>query len=494
MNEKTRAVLDTFTELNTVPRQSKHEEQIRAWIAARAEAHGFAHRVDDAGNIIVSVPASAGMESAPTIVLQGHMDMVCEKRPEVEHDFSRDPIRHVTDGDWLRADGTTLGADNGIAVALALRLAEDPDVAHPKLELLFTVDEETGLTGALELPENSLEGRMLVNLDSEEDDTLIVGCAGGRNTTVRLPVSREDPGDGALLEVRIGGLSGGHSGMDIGRNLGNANRLLARALSAARDIAPVRILTLSGGNAHNAIPRDAVATVSVPPEAEAKVRERLGELGVVFAAEQRREDPNLSLSVDAAAPGTAAPGTAVPGTAAAPAAGAVAPADSGRIIDLLLALPHGVFRMSDDIDGLVETSANVATVSLEKDELSVLVSLRSSVPSQLDAESEVIAAAVRLAGGTVSFGSEYPSWTPNMDSALLARARQVFTEVVGEEPNVAAIHAGLEAGVIGAKHAGMDMVSLGPTIEGAHTPEERLRIPSVERVWTVMVALLGSLT
>ena len=223
MNEKTRAVLETFENINAVPRQSKKEDQIRDWLARWAADAGFEYRTDKAGNLIIDVAATGGMESAPTIVLQGHMDMVCEKRPEVEHDFSKDPIRHVYDGDWLRADGTTLGADNGIALALAMRIAEDPDVAHPPLELLFTVDEETGLTGALELEENSLRGRILLNLDSEEDDTLIVGCAGGRNTSIRLPLGRERLAEGStVLEIEVGGLSGGHSGVDIKRNLANA--------------------------------------------------------------------------------------------------------------------------------------------------------------------------------------------------------------------------------------------------------------------------------
>lgn len=480
MDEKTRAVLDTFEKLDAVPRQSKKEQQVRAWIAEWADGHGFSHRTDRVGNLIIEVPPTAGLEDAPTVVLQGHMDMVCEKRNDVEHDFSRDPIRLVYDGDWLRADGTTLGADNGIAVALAMRLAEDPDVAHPPLELLFTVDEETGLTGALELADGSLTGRILINLDSEEDGTLIVGCAGGRNSAVRLPVRRTPIGDGeTVVELTVGGLTGGHSGVDIRRNLANANKLLARALREAERAAAVRLLALSGGTAHNAIPRDAAATIAVPAGTADAVREAITRFEATVRREQRREDPGLGLRTGG-------------GDATMFDGAALTAEDTRRVIDLLIALLHGVFRMSDDIEGLVETSANLATATLEAGELTVLVSQRSSVPSQLDAESETVHAAVRLAGGTVTYESEYPSWTPNMDSELLERTKRVYAEVTGAEPSVEAIHAGLEAGVIGAKHEGMDMVSLGPTIEGAHSPDERLYLPSLERIWRVLVALLGS--
>jgi dipeptidase D len=481
MDEKTRAVLDTFEKLDAVPRQSKKEGQVRAWIAEWADAHGFDHRTDRVGNLIIDVPATPGMESAPTVILQGHMDMVCEKRNDVDHDFSRDPIRLVYDGDWLRADGTTLGADNGIAVALAMRVAEDSDVAHPPLELLFTVDEETGLTGALELEEGSLKGRTLINLDSEDDGTVIVGCAGGRNSALRLPVGRAAVTDApAMLELRVGGLTGGHSGVDIRRNLGNANVILARALREVEGEGPLRVLSLSGGTAHNAIPRDAAATVAVPADTADAVRARVAGFEDVVKREQRREDPNLALSVGEAGDSLAFDGHPL------------TESDSRRVIDLLLSIPHGVFRMSDDIEGLVETSANLATLKLDADELSILVSQRSSVPSQLDAESERVNAAARLAGGSVSYENEYPSWTPNMESKLLDRAKRVFAEVTGTEPAVEAIHAGLEAGVIGAKHDGMDMISIGPTIEGAHSPDERLYVPSLERIWRVLVALLTS--
>ena len=481
MNEKTRAVLETFEKINAIPRQSKKEERIRDWIAGWATDAGFEYRTDGVGNLIIDVPATAGMESAPTIVLQGHMDMVCEKRPEVEHDFSKDPIRHVYDGDWLRADGTTLGADNGIALALAMRIAEDPDVAHPPLELLFTVDEETGLTGALELEENSLKGRTLLNLDSEEDDTLTVGCAGGRNTSIRLSLDREPVPEGwTVLEVEVGGLSGGHSGVDIRRNLGNANVILARTLREVAKITDVRLHTVRGGTAHNAIPRDALATIAVAEDAASAVSDRLGTFERTVQAEQRLEDPHLYIKAGSEEPDATSE------------AGVLTAGDSARVIALLIALPHGVFRMSDDIEGLVETSANLATVELGAEELSLLISQRSSVPSQLDAESEKIEAAARLAGARTAHDSEYPSWTPNLDSELLARTRRVFTEVTGTEPKVEAIHAGLEAGVIGAKHEGMDMVSMGPTVEGAHSPDERLYIPSIDRIWRILTALLES--
>ncbi|MFP4705187.1 MAG: aminoacyl-histidine dipeptidase [Spirochaetaceae bacterium] len=482
MKEKTKAVLDIFEKISSIPRQSKNEQEIRRWLLGWAEERGYPHRIDGAGNLIVEVPASPGRESAPTVVLQGHMDMVCEKRPGVEHDFSRDPVPLVYEGDWLHAEGTTLGADNGIGIALAMHLAEDPEVTHPPLELLFTVDEETGLTGALGLGENVLRGRMLLNLDSEEDGKLTVGCAGGRNSVIELPVAREASSALRTLEITVGGLSGGHSGVDIRRNLGNANIILARALEAASAAGPVRLEAQSGGSAHNAIPRDAQATIAVPEDAVEAIRGRLAEFEQTVQAEQRHEDPHLYLAVETVQPSETS-GVAQPLTEEA----------SRRVVDLLLTLPHGVFRMSDEIDGLVETSANLATVSLEQEQLRVLVSERSSVPSQLDAESAKINAAVRLAEGTVRYENEYPSWTPNLESPLLARTREVYARVTGEEPRVEAIHAGLEAGVIGAKHEGMEMISVGPTVEGAHSPDERLHVPSVGRVRDVLAELLRSL-
>ncbi len=489
MNDKAAAVLKTFEELDAVPRRSKNEGPVRQWLTSWAAEQGFDHRVDNAGNVIVTVPATPGHESAPTVVLQGHMDMVCEKRPEVVHDFSSDPIRLVYEEEWVRADGTTLGADNGIAIALAMRIAEDPEVVHPPLELLFTVDEETGLTGALELEENSLSGRTLINLDSEEDDSLIVGCAGGRNSSVRIPIDRDTRGSAqTVLELTVSGLSGGHSGIDIHRNLANANRILARVLQQVEEVTPYRLCSLSGGTAHNAIPRDATARLTVADGAVEEVKSQIAEFEGVVQAEYRREESGLRLDLDAGVEANRGQetekGEGAPLTVEA----------SQRVVDVLLALPHGVFRMSDDIEGLVETSDNVATVGLEEDRLSVLVSQRSSVPSQLEAISAKINAVTRLAGGTAHYESEYPAWTPNMDSALLSKAVAVFEEVTGAKPKVQAIHAGLEAGVIGAKHEGMDMISLGPTIEGAHTPEERLHLESVSRIWEVLAALLAALS
>lgn len=478
MTAETERILRLFEELDAIPRRSKEESRVRDWLAAWADSHEFTHRGDDAGNLVVQVPGTAGREHAPVIVLQQHMDMVCEKTPEKEHDFTKDPITVIRDGDWLRADRTTLGADNGMAVAMAMAVAESTELPHPPLELLFTVDEETGLTGATKLDPSLLSGRILLNLDSEDEGVFTVGCAGGRHMILDLPVSYQAMPEGHGAHVlTVSGLAGGHSGVDIHLNRANANSILGRALRELAGRTPLRLAAVGGGSAHNAIPRDAAATVVLPLGAEATAAQQLTTLQEELRQELKRRDPGIELSWE---PAGSAPAQ-------------IMSADSSqRLVDLLVALPHGVWKYSDDIAGFVETSCNLATVRVEEQGVRLLLSQRSSVPSQLEGQTARIDAIAALAGVSRRPDSEYPSWQPDMDSPLLARCVSVYEQLFAEKPKVEAVHAGLEAGVIGAKFDSMDMISLGPTIKNPHSPDERLYIPSLDRVWTFMKGLLAS--
>ncbi|NBC29203.1 MAG: beta-Ala-His dipeptidase [Spirochaetes bacterium] len=477
MTAETERILSLFEELNAIPRRSKDEGKVREWIASWAAQRSFETKTDEAGNIVVRVPGTGGLEAAPILVLQQHMDMVCEKTPDKEHDFAKDPVTVIRDGDWLKADRTTLGADNGIAVAMAMALAES-DVAHPPLELLFTVDEETGLTGATKLDPSMLNGRVLLNLDSEDEGIFTVGCAGGRHVIIDLPISLDPmPAGHAVYTVTVSGLLGGHSGIDIPLNRGNANSILGRALRTVAQQTAVRVATVSGGSAHNAIPRDASATIVLPAGQEDAVKKLIDGLQQDLRAELKARDPEVALSWE--------PAAEVPKQV-------MSVETSQRVWQLLIALPHGVWKFSDDIEGFVETSCNLATVTAKEGTVEFLLSQRSSVPSQLEAQHAQIDAIAALAGAGRRADSEYPSWQPNMDSPLLERCVEVYQKTFGEKPTVEAVHAGLEAGVIGAKFDEMDMISLGPTIRNPHSPDERLYIPSIDRVWEFLKALMRS--
>ncbi|MCE5273091.1 aminoacyl-histidine dipeptidase [bacterium] len=478
MSQDTDKIIEIFGQIDAVPRCSKHEEKISRWLCDWAAARGLEHRADSLGNVVMVLPAGEGFESAPTVVIQGHMDMVCEKTPDSPHDFSRDPIRVIREGDWLHADRTTLGADNGIAIAMALALHETGKQEHPRLELLFTVDEEQGLTGANRLEPGFVSGRTVLNLDSEDEGVFTVGCAGGQETAIRLPLELGAVEPGSLaLNLTVGGLRGGHSGVDIHKQRASANKLLARLLDALAAELPLRLTALKGGSAHNAIPRDASATVALPKAG----LENAVKLAAAFEKTARAEYAAVENTVEIKAAG------------AGPATGqAVTVAGTRRAVDLLLALPHGVVRMSSDIPGLVETSTNMATLRIENGALHVLNSQRSSVTSRLAALCTKVGAICRLAGAEVTFGSGYPAWQPDMHSPLLARCQRVYHGLFGREAKVEVIHAGLETAVLGARYSGMDMISLGPTIQNPHCPEERVNVPSIDEVWKFLLAILKS--
>ena len=477
-HEYTRKILAAFAQISQIPRPSKREDKIVAWLLNWAADNGLDARTDEASNVLIEVPASSGFENAETLVLQGHMDMVCEKAKGHEHDFDQDPIELIfTDDGWLTANQTTLGADNGIAIAMAMVAATDDKVGHPHLELLFTTDEETGLTGASSLQPGFLKGKQLLNIDSEDEGVFTVGCAGGEDARLVLPFTADEelPGYEAFKLVG-GGMSGGHSGVDIGEQRANAIKLLFRGIHLLTQKSDVRIATVSGGTARNAIPRDAEAVLMIPSSDTGTAVAIIAELEKKLQSEHAGTDPNLSM-------------TLAPENGGFKAASA---ASTRRAIDTVFAYPHGVAAMSNDMEGLVETSNNLATVSVENNQLTIISNQRSSNMDSLALLCDRVMAVARLAGAEGSTSGGYPSWKPNMESALLARCLEVYAKRFGKKPVVEAIHAGLECGIIGAKYDGMDMISFGPTIKNPHSPDEKIEIESIGKVWDFMVALFES--
>lgn len=466
-----------FDEILKIPRASKDEGQIRQYVLGVAERNGLEAKVDGSGNVVVRKPGSPGHENAAATILQSHLDMVQEKNSDVEHDFETDAITPVKDGAYLKADGTTLGSDNGIGVAAMLALMEDQEAEHGPLEFLFTVDEETGLTGAAGLGDDMLAGRQLLNLDSEEEGIITIGCAGGGDTHLQLPMA-EERAEGSAVHIVIQGLKGGHSGVDIHLQRANAIKVLSRALYAAWLEEPFRVADLSGGNAHNAIPREASATVVLKGEKEvARFRGRLEEELDTIVHESSTVDPGMTFEVtEVSTPPTVWDEVT-----------------TRRGLALLTTLPHGVVRMSPDIPGLVETSTNLAVAARRNGDLDILLSSRSSVESALRALRQRIRSAGSLAGAEAEEEDAYPGWEPDVGSRLLGVVKEVYAEHLGE-PEVGAIHAGLECGIIGEKYDGMDMVSFGPQIEFPHSPDERVKIDSVQSFYVVLRALLERLS
>ncbi|HWM93720.1 MAG TPA: aminoacyl-histidine dipeptidase [Thermoanaerobaculia bacterium] len=466
-----------FDEILAIPRPSTKEEAMRRYVLDLAGRKGLRHRQDATGNFVVEKPASPGQEGAPVVVLQGHLDMVTEKNEGVSHDFERDPIVPRREDEWIKATGTTLGADNGIGVAAILAVMEADDLVHGPLELLFTVDEETGLTGvvALDADTIALRGRLLLNLDTEEEHAVTIGCAGGAITRIVLPLETAPVPEGStVLDLRLKGLKGGHSGMEIHLQRGSAVQLLARALYAA---GPVRLAGFQGGNKQNALAREASARVVLPAGRRAAFAEAVEKEVAAIRKEYRPVEPDLRFEM---------------GEGAAP--GSVWTEDLGRRVLLLLnVLPHGVLAMSHDIKGLVETSVNLAAVSEDGNGVGVLLSTRSSIGSALRALRRRLRACAELAGAQVEENEGYPAWKPNLESPLLRKFQKVHERVQGSEPELKAVHAGLECGILGEKFPGMDMISFGPIIEGAHSPDERVQADSVGRFYKLLTETLAEL-
>ena len=470
-------VWDRFAELTRVPRPPKLEAEARAHVLAWAGAHGFEAVVDDEGNVVVRVPASMGRESAPTVVLQAHLDMVCERDPDSPYDPREGRIHVLRDGDWVVAEGTTLGADNGIGVAAALAVAEDPEIAHGPLELLFTVSEEQGLDGAKNLDPTLVSGRVLLNLDGSSDNALTIGCAGSTHTFIRLPLELEPLPDGyAAFEVAVSGARGGHSGGDIAKGRVNAIKALGRVLSGAYARAPFRLVRLDGGVSRNALPRDALAVVAWRKDddgfAEAAERE-LAEVRAQYAG----SDDQLALSIRSADLENAADERV-----------------SGRALDLLTVIPSGVVAMDPSLPGTVQTSTSLNVASTEDGLLTLASMTRSANAQALEDVVAGIESSARLAGAEVEIRRSYPPWRPDLDSRLLGIARSTSEGLFGVAPVLEVTHGGLECAVIGGKLPGVEMISLGPEIVGPHAPGERLSIPATQRFYRLLGALLDDLS
>lgn len=475
MSRLSATVLNLFSQINAIPRCSENERGMADWIENWANERGFESLRDAQLNVMVRVPARLAAEECPTVILQGHTDMVCEKTPNSDHDFTRDPIRTEVHEGWLTAVDTTLGADNGIAIAMAMALAADEELVRPPLELLFTSQEETGLVGAQALCDDWLTGRMLLNLDSEDEGTFTIGCAGGRDTDIELPIQRIDSPDGQAFELAIGGLEGGHSGIEINKNRGNANQLLVRLLADLAELPGFALASVEGGNAHNAIARDARAMLLLPSSQHDAAQSRVADLSKRFTRELAATEPRLSVTF---------------GAAASRPTHVFDQPSATTLIRLLLAIPHGVVRMSDDVPGLVETSSNFATIRTEEKQIRVKTSQRSSLESQLSAIAQRHIALAELAGASWSMPAAYPPWEPMQESTLVDRCTKIYERVAGVAPTIDVVHAGLECGVIGAKYPEMEMISLGPNIRQPHSPDERVELASVERTVEFVGALL----
>ena len=458
-------VFSIFDEINQVPRPSKKEEKIRQYLLDFAAKHNIEVKTDAIGNVVMHKPATAGKENAPTVVLQSHMDMVCESNDK-SFDFTTQPIRTIVDGEWLRADGTTLGADNGIGMAASLAVMVDKDLVHGPVEALFTVDEETGLTGANNLGDGMLTGSILLNLDSEDDAEIFVGCAGGVDTTCLF--SSFAPTDFHYFKMDISGLLGGHSGGDIHQGRANANKLLARFLFGLSLEHVVSLCEIDGGNLRNAIPRAAHAVFGVDTSRKEQVRVAFNK----FAADVEREYAGLETGMKFELTTAERPEYAVDSET------------SRNLIEALYSAPHGVISMSRDLEGLVETSTNLASVKMQPDnKILVTTSQRSSVESRKWDIAYQVEALFRLAGAEVTHGDGYPGWAPNMNSPIMHIASEAYEELYGVKPAIKAIHAGLECGLFLQKYPHLDMVSFGPTLRDVHSPSERMHIPAVERFW-----------
>ncbi len=472
-----KAVWKHFAALAAIPRASEKEAAARNYVLALASRLGLESTQDSTGNVVVRKAARPGREGAVPAVLQGHLDMVCEKNEGTVHNFDTDAIRLVVDGDWLKADGTTLGADNGVGVAASLAVMESDTVAHGPLEFVFTIDEESGLTGACKFPGGLLKSRYFLNLDNETEDTLCIGCAGGVNSVARRKIARRPAPSTEAWRIKVSGLAGGHSGVDIHRGRGNAIRILGRALLALMDRLPVAVAEINGGSKHNAIPREAFAIVMIDPAHAPELKSLLA----AYAAEAQSDlgafDPGLRIAVEAAARPDQV----------------IAEADAALIAGILASQHHGVLAMSPDIPGLVQTSTNLAIVATRPNEVEIATSQRSSIESSKRAAARMVATLFRLAGFEVEQSGDYPGWKPEPTSDIVRTTEAVHQEVLGRKPELIAMHAGLECGVIGEKYPGMQMISFGPHIVDVHSPSERIKISSVAPFYKLLTGLLERL-
>ena len=467
-----------FADLNAVPRPSKKEERVIAFMKDFGKKLGLETIEDEVGNVIIKKPATAGMENRTTVVMQSHLDMVHQKNSDTDFNFDTQGIEMYVDGDWVKAKGTTLGADNGLGVATIMAVLESTDIAHPAIEALFTIDEETGMTGAMGLKGGLLTGGILLNLDTEEDDEIGVGCAGGIDVTATRTYHEEETPEFKIgYTITVKGLQGGHSGMQIHEGLGNANKIMNRLLFDGFENFGLRISEIDGGSLRNAIPRESKAIVAIDAIHEDAFLMEMALMSTTIKKELKTMEPDLEIAIDACESPKSIMDLGV----------------QEGITRAIYAALNGVYRMSADIPSLVETSNNIARVIVKNGNIKIGCLTRSSVESAKIDLANTLRATFELTGCEVELSGDYPGWTPNMDSAILKVMAKLYEDLNGQKPHVAACHAGLECGILGQNYPDMDMISFGPNIKGAHSPDERAQISSAQKYWTFVLEILKSI-
>lgn len=467
-----------FESLCNIPRPSKKEAKVIEFVIDFAKKHGLNYKKDDVGNVVISKPATKGFENKPAIVLQSHLDMVPQKNSATIHDFEKDPIQPYIDGEWVKAKGTTLGSDNGIGVASSLAILESNDIAHGPIESLFTIDEETGMTGAFNLKSDFLKGRILLNLDSEDEGELYIGCAGGLNTTSTFTFKKDTvPADSKAFDINLIGLRGGHSGVDIHLGRGNANKLMNRFLWKASRELGLRISGIEGGSLRNAIPRESFVKAIVPASNEKTLKAWADEFRSMINNELSSVEPDFKFDVV---------GSNIPSFV-------MDKATQDSFLNAIYSVPNGVIRMLSDMPEVVETSTNLAIIKSEESTIEIKCLLRSSVDSAKTDLANAMTSVFELAGASVAHDGSYPGWKPDVDSKILKTMKKVYETKFGKNPEVKVIHAGLECGIIGDVYGGMDMISFGPTIRFPHSPDEKVNIASVEKFWNYLIETLKSI-
>ena len=467
-----------FEEICKIPHPSRKEAKLAEYVVSVAKKNNLESARDEFGNVVIRKQATPGKENLIPIVMQGHLDMVAEKNSDVTHDFDKDPSQCYIDGDWVKAKGTTLGGDNGIGVAAALAIMESKDLEHGPIEALFTLDEETGLFGAQALKPGFLSGKILMNLDSEEDGALYIGCAGGQNTFVKFRFNQKDiPSKTTALELKVTGLKGGHSGLDINTGRGNAIKLMTRLLHELNYTFGIRLVSINGGSKHNAIPRETFSVIRVAKKFAAETLAFIERYNKIVQAESATVEPTLTVTASE----TKSKSKVMDKTT------------TKNLIDSLYSVPNGVIKMSADIPGLVETSTNLAVVVTKGKAVEVTLSQRSSVESEKHDISNAIAALFKLAKAEVVQGDGYPGWKPDINSPVLVTMKNVYNQMYGNEPAVKAIHAGLECGIIKERYPDMDMISFGPTLMDVHSPDEKILISTVDKFWNLLAAVLKNI-
>lgn len=477
-NLEPKQLWNKFADLNAVPRPSKKEERVIEFMLNFGKSLGLETFKDEIQNVIIRKPATPGMENRKTIVLQSHLDMVHQKNNDTNFDFDKQGIDMFVEGDWVKARGTTLGADNGIGVATIMAILESKDIAHPAIDALFTIDEETGMTGALGLKGGVLKGEILLNLDTEEDTEIDIGCAGGVDVTATRTYKQEDtPKNTTAFTLTVKGLNGGHSGMDIHKGLGNANKIMNRLLYHTCEKFGLRVAEINGGSLRNAIPRESVAVIVVPSEKENELKAEFTKRIAEIKFEYKTTEKNLTILLEAATTPSKVMEASV----------------QQALVKAIYTAHNGVYRMSADIANLVETSNNVARVLVKDGNITIMCLTRSSVETSKFDLAEALRSAFELAGCDVKFSGSYPGWTPNVDSTILKLLVDIYEKQHKEKPKVVACHAGLECGILGTNYPGMDMISFGPTIKGAHSPEERASISSTQKYWKFVLEILKNI-